>query len=139
MRKKMTFKKRKKKCKKLLLLARQTWIRIGFVVKCCIRIRTRTENNAGPKHCPSTGSDSEDRKLTESNSILQQAPQYQPVNEKLSLEGGKSIKLKVVCNENQGGSGRWHTFGIGIGSWRSMFFWLLIFAVVFILMYFHFR
>jgi hypothetical protein len=34
--------------------------------------------------------------------------------------------LKVACNENQVGSGRWHTFGIGIGSWRSMFFRLLI-------------
>ncbi len=36
------------------------------------------------------------------------------------------IILKIVCNENQGWSGRWHTFGIGIGSRRSMFFWLLI-------------
>jgi hypothetical protein len=34
--------------------------------------------------------------------------------------------LKVVCNKNQGGSGRWHVFGIGIGSWRSMFFCRLI-------------
>jgi hypothetical protein len=28
----------------------------------------------------------------------------------------KSGALKVVYNENQGGSGRWLTFGIGIGS-----------------------
>jgi hypothetical protein len=34
--------------------------------------------------------------------------------------------LKVACNENLEGSGRLHTFGIGIGPWRSMFFWLLI-------------
>jgi hypothetical protein len=32
----------------------------------------------------------------------------------------------VVGNENQGGSGRWHTFGIGLGPWRPMFFYLLI-------------
>ncbi len=38
-----------------------------------------------------------------------------------------SASLKLVCNENQGGSGRWHTFGIGLGPWRSMFFWLYVF------------
>jgi hypothetical protein len=49
------------------------------------------------------------------------------------------LYLKVVCNENQGGSGMWHTFSMGIGSWRSMFFWLLIFAVIFILIYLRVR
>jgi hypothetical protein len=32
----------------------------------------------------------------------------------------------IVCNENQGGLGRWHTFDIGLGPWRSMFFCLEI-------------
>jgi hypothetical protein len=39
---------------------------------------------------------------------------------------GTVLYLKVVGNENQGRSGRWHTFGIGLGPWRSMFFYLLI-------------
>jgi hypothetical protein len=39
----------------------------------------------------------------------------------------ESKQLKVVGNENQGRSGRWHTFGIGLGPWRSMFFYLLIY------------
>ncbi len=29
--------------------------------------------------------------------------------------------LKVVCNEKQVGSGRWHTLAIGLGPWRSRF------------------
>ncbi len=37
-----------------------------------------------------------------------------------------TIYVPVVCNENQGGSGRWHTFGKGIDTWRSMFFCLII-------------
>jgi hypothetical protein len=42
--------------------------------------------------------------------------------------------LKVVCNEKQGGSGRWYTFG-----WYRIVaidvLWAFNFAVVFILMY----
>ncbi len=38
----------------------------------------------------------------------------------------RCIRLKTVCNESQGGSGRWYTFGIGLGLWRPMFFCLLI-------------
>ncbi len=37
-----------------------------------------------------------------------------------------AVRLKEVTNEIQEGAGMWHTFGIGIGSWRSMFFGLLI-------------
>jgi hypothetical protein len=47
--------------------------------------------------------------------------------------------LKVVCNENKGGSGRRHTFSIGLGSWRSMFFSLSILLSSLISMYFRFR
>jgi hypothetical protein len=45
--------------------------------------------------------------------------------------------LKAVCNENQGWPGRWHTFGIGLGPWRSMFFCLLILLSSLISMYFN--
>ncbi len=31
----------------------------------------------------------------------------------------------IYCKSEWSGSGRWHTFRIGIGSWRLMFFWLL--------------
>ncbi len=41
------------------------------------------------------------------------------------------LLLKVVGNENQGGSGTWHTFGIGLGLWRSIFFLSFNLAVVF--------
>jgi hypothetical protein len=45
--------------------------------------------------------------------------------ERCGITYRKSITLKVVCNENQGGSGRWHTFGIGLRLWRSRFVCLL--------------
>jgi hypothetical protein len=48
-------------------------------------------------------------------------------------------ELKVVCNENQEGPGRWHTFGMGLGLWRSRFVCCLILLSSLISMYFRFR
>jgi hypothetical protein len=31
----------------------------------------------------------------------------------------RCIRLKTVCNESQGGSGRWYTFGLGLGLWLA--------------------
>ena len=33
---------------------------------------------------------------------------------------------KVVCNDKEGGPGRWQTFAIGLGQWRSSYVCLLI-------------
>ncbi len=51
-----------------------------------------------------------------------------------------TTKLKVVCNENQGGSGRWHTFG----TYRSQTVAMEVcfpfkFAIVFDFIHFRFR
>ncbi len=48
------------------------------------------------------------------------------------------VILKVVCNENQGGSGRWHTFGICLGPWRWRFVCCLILLSSLFSIYFHF-
>ncbi len=42
-----------------------------------------------------------------------------PGSKKAKLSTEKDTFLVVVCNENKGGSGRWYTFGIGLGSWLS--------------------
>jgi hypothetical protein len=51
----------------------------------------------------------------------------------------QQLKLKVVCNENQGGSGRWHKFRIGLRPWRLRFVSRLILLSSLILSNFRFR
>jgi hypothetical protein len=51
---------------------------------------------------------------------LSQAWDYRTTQILVPLTHLSAISVKIVCNEKEGGSGRWGT--IDIGPWRSVFF-----------------